>query len=913
RELCSIYDGKTNSATKAQKVYRLNGELHRTHLRANGDVRSHLYKMFEMMEQLKDLEAPVNNLQMVDILLRSLPNQMCYNELRRKVLFSKDMSKYTPENVRELILTAESRSKDWDSHAFGNNLVKKTQGSSSGTRRTSKQQTHGKEFIKKIDVADVECFNCGGKGHYKSDCSDLLAEVKREQPSGRKNAKPKYACSRKEHRESKQKPQVSAHSLKRDVVVSDVVKHATKDYDPNRWYFDTGTNAHIVANKEYFTSLQSMDDSDWNPTVSGFTDSGVAQAEGFGTVLLATMVDEQMVTVFLEDVLYVPRAGCNLFSPGQALDQGFKMSWDQDTKLFGMSKEGTEVIRTTYEHQLWMFVTHNVSGKKATKKHVIVNFTVTDGVADIDLWHARLGHTCPEYIRLMVDRGMAKGIMLKKRGKFDCADCHFGKQKRKTFQKNLERKITRVNDMVFADLLIPGVHNGTQYTAVLVVMDGYSHFVTTYLMKSRTRSKVNQLMKQYIAWAERQHGNVLEKFTMELWYKTKGIVHTKVGPKSSQLNAVERTHQTLEGMVKTMMHDSGLPKSMWIHALETVVFVKNRVFCKGAGRTPYEVMFGTQPDIHHIRAFGSLVYCYTPIAMRTKLSANCRIGFLLGYREDVVGCQVYFPTEHKKGFVADVKINESIKYKDRYGSAFESKVDKWLRTFDEYLEDGDLVASEKSDDDDMSVNEHDEEQSDHVSDEDMVEEDGASSVDWNNEDQQVWDDILLNNTGTEQSSELDNAEGQQLWNDVLRNSSLPDYSSDSAFEETQGGEAADADEDSNCEDDDIDSKIVEYDDEDVTNLPVIDDEVSEDECDVLVDPSAEIEVGNCLFDLGDDLEAGDSDSPGEIMIGRRRQREDEVKRVRDPKRANVDAKKQKREAPVRCPELREVHERHPPD
>ncbi|OWY94816.1 hypothetical protein PHMEG_00035346 [Phytophthora megakarya] len=78
RELCSIYDGKMNSATKAQKI--------------------HLYKMFEMMEQLEDLEAPVNDLQMVDILLRSLPNQMCYNELRRKVLLSKDISKYTPES-----------------------------------------------------------------------------------------------------------------------------------------------------------------------------------------------------------------------------------------------------------------------------------------------------------------------------------------------------------------------------------------------------------------------------------------------------------------------------------------------------------------------------------------------------------------------------------------------------------------------------------------------------------------------------------------------------------------------------------------------------------------------------------------------------------------------------------------------
>eukprot|EP00644_Phytophthora_capsici_P011087 jgi/Phyca11/110650/e_gw1.18.561.1 len=196
-ELCSIYDGTSNSATKAQKVYRLNGELHRTHLRANGDVRSHLYKMFEIMEQLKDLEAPVNDLQMVDILLRSLPNQMCYNELRRKVLFSKDMSKYKPENIRELILTAESRSKDWESHGFGINVGKKPQGSASGSRKNEKQQNSNKTLKKKTNIADVECFNCGSKGHYRSDCPDLLTDSKQEKPTGRKNAHSKYARSRK--------------------------------------------------------------------------------------------------------------------------------------------------------------------------------------------------------------------------------------------------------------------------------------------------------------------------------------------------------------------------------------------------------------------------------------------------------------------------------------------------------------------------------------------------------------------------------------------------------------------------------------------------------------------------------------------------------------------------------------------
>ncbi|KAK1931546.1 hypothetical protein P3T76_012875 [Phytophthora citrophthora] len=179
-----------------------------------------------------------------------------------------------------------------------------------------------------------------------------------------------------------------------------------------------------------------MGDSDWNPTISGFADGVDAQAEGFGTILLASVIYEEMVFVFVEDVLYVSAAGCNLFSPEQALEQGFKMSWDQEAMIFGMSRNGTEVIRAKQDHRLWTFDVHSIGGVKvnskktaAVKKRVLTNFAVTDGVEGLDVWHTRLGHTCPEYIRLMVDRGMAKGIMLKKRGKMDCTDSHFGKQR----------------------------------------------------------------------------------------------------------------------------------------------------------------------------------------------------------------------------------------------------------------------------------------------------------------------------------------------------------------------------------------------------------------------------------------------------------------------------------------------------
>lgn len=95
-ELVNMYEGKSNPAMTAQKVYRLQFELNKTHLRGGDDLRSHLYKLFDIKNKLADLGAPVNDLQMVDQLLRSLPTQMCYDELRRKVIFSSNMAKYTP-------------------------------------------------------------------------------------------------------------------------------------------------------------------------------------------------------------------------------------------------------------------------------------------------------------------------------------------------------------------------------------------------------------------------------------------------------------------------------------------------------------------------------------------------------------------------------------------------------------------------------------------------------------------------------------------------------------------------------------------------------------------------------------------------------------------------------------------------
>jgi hypothetical protein len=155
---------------------------------------------------------------------------------------------------------------------------------------------------------------------------------------------------------------------------------------------------------------------------------------------------------------------------------------------------------------------------------------------------------------------------------------------------------------------------------------------------------------------------------MAAWYAARGIEHVKVGPKSSHLNPCERVHQTLITMMKAAMHSAGFPRSFWIYALLNAVFVKNHVYCKAIKGIPYQRMFGVVPDIHHIRPFGCLVYVQVPVSPeKQKHDPNAMVAFLLGYREDTVGCLVHIPSEKTVKFVAEVRVREDITYADRHG------------------------------------------------------------------------------------------------------------------------------------------------------------------------------------------------------------------------------------------------------
>jgi hypothetical protein len=74
------------------------------------------------------------------------------------------------------------------------------------------------------------------------------------------------------------------------------------------------------------------------------------------------------------------------------------------------------IVASPCEATWGFFVTHPENEElELPRDRALCNFTVIDGVASLVLWHERLGHICPQYLKTMADKGLVKGMMLTRR------------------------------------------------------------------------------------------------------------------------------------------------------------------------------------------------------------------------------------------------------------------------------------------------------------------------------------------------------------------------------------------------------------------------------------------------------------------------------------------------------------------
>ena len=112
-----------------------------------------------------------------------------------------------------------------------------------------------------------------------------------------------------------------------------------------------------------------------------------------------------------------------------------------------------------------------------------------------------------------------------------------------------------------------------------------------------------------------------------------GIKHEFSAPITPQQNGVvERKNRVVQEMARVMLLSKQLPPKFWAEALNTAVYVINRVYLRpGTLQTPYELWKGLKPNVKYFKTFGSKCYIFKDREPLGKFDSRSDEGIFLGY------------------------------------------------------------------------------------------------------------------------------------------------------------------------------------------------------------------------------------------------------------------------------------------
>jgi transposase InsO family protein len=227
------------------------------------------------------------------------------------------------------------------------------------------------------------------------------------------------------------------------------------------------------------------------------------------------------------------------------------------------------------------------------------------------------------------------------------------KMSRKRFKKQHGHRSNTPLYRVHTDIagpVTPTSHNGDQYA--LIFVDDATRFVCIYTIKSKDQA-INGF-KQFVAdmgVTEKQirilrsdNGKEFCNKEFEKYLLDRGILHETTNTYTPEENGVaERTWRILFNMARAMLISSGLDRAWWHKAIKMAAYIRNRILSSALpGKTPYEAMFGTKPNLSHMHPFGSPVYVKQTGYVK-KLEPKATEGRFIGYPSTTSGYNIWLP------------------------------------------------------------------------------------------------------------------------------------------------------------------------------------------------------------------------------------------------------------------------------
>jgi len=635
------YEGNT-----FQNRFKLRNQLYHMRLNENEDMNNHIKNMTEIFDKLSVMGESLQEEDKVIHILSSLPKS--FNVLVTAIVAQEKVPKL--EFIYERLKHHSQITKN-------------------------SENDEQKALLLKINKSLLKCSFCHKKGHIKDNCWSL--KNKNKEKGNTKKPNHKANTSKKEDEESA--GLIASHALK------------AKGKGNNLWIIDSGASCHMCKDIEQFDDLEDLND----PIKIYLGDNSTVTANQRGTVYLYTKVEEKVIKIKLHDVLYIPSMGHNLLSVPKASKLGNTIKFSDENCFIYNTKQKLVAKAPKIGNLFYLDFEPNQE---------ILNLSKEKNKEFI--WHRRYGHLGEQNLKLIARNNLVEGFDFDHKKDLNfCEPCANGKNQRKQFPKDDEKKSRKPLELIHTDVCGKMNQKSLSDSEYFVTfIDDATRYIWVYFIKNKSEvfEKFilfkNQVEKQFdykLKTLRSDNGGEYTSKEFQKFLEENGIVHQFTIPKTPEQNGVsERMNRTLVEGVRCMLNDSKLPKCFWAEALSTMAYLRNRSPATFLGKkTPFEALYGNKPSIKHLRIFGCVCYSHIPKDERKKLDDKSKKAILLGYGENIKGYRL-FNIETKKIFYSrDVIFAEQENLlSNNNEELFDNQSDEYIRVVsddasDEHVED----------------------------------------------------------------------------------------------------------------------------------------------------------------------------------------------------------------------------------
>jgi transposase InsO family protein len=449
----------------------------------------------------------------------------------------------------------------------------------------------------------ITCHYCGRQGHMQAECRTKARDEARS---------PRY------------------NSYNRRTPHQPVALTAINLAERPSWVLDSGASQHMTPDASLLVNYRPLQSNTMAITIA---DGRKLTPAGCGTAIIKAGV--MYPEVRISNVLHVPGFDHHLLSVGALMQKGA-------TVTFGLNKA---TVWLKNEPLFWARFVDNTWRVPVTKPTSTALAAQT--LETPELWHRRYGHLGYDNLAKLVSNDMVEGIKLdaatlQAAGTKVCESCELSKQPRTPFPVSQGGHSQRTLDLVHMDLFGPLPEpslGGSRYMATF--LDDYTKLAVVRF--AAKKSDIPDVVKDTLRLLETQSGKPLRRVRTDRgseylnadtmsFFKAKGVLHERTAPYTPQQNgAAERLNRTLMEKARAMLTDAGLPNNLWAEALATACFLRNVSPVKDQALTPWELFWGTKPDVRNLRVFGSPAFVHVPKGLRNKLEHVSRKGTFIGY------------------------------------------------------------------------------------------------------------------------------------------------------------------------------------------------------------------------------------------------------------------------------------------